>query len=103
MSEYTCVPAEYLKKLPPEVPLDIGALVEPLAVGWHAVSTSPFKENDDVLVLGGGPIGLSVILALLAKGCKNVIVAEVRLVLTRSENDHLTVMAGFEEAKTVCA
>jgi Zn-dependent alcohol dehydrogenase len=77
MSEYTCVPSAYVKKLPREVPLEIGALVEPLAVGWHAVSTSPFKEDDSVLVLGGGPIGLAVILALLAKGCKNIIVAEV--------------------------
>lgn len=35
MSEYTCAPAEYLKKLPDDMPLEIGALVEPLAVGWH--------------------------------------------------------------------
>ena len=77
MSEYTTAPAEYCKKLPDDMSLEIGALVEPLAVGWHAVSTSPYKEGDSVLVLGGGPIGLSVILALLAKGCKNVICAEV--------------------------
>jgi threonine dehydrogenase-like Zn-dependent dehydrogenase len=77
MSEYTTAPAEYCKKLPDDMSLEIGALVEPLAVGWHAVSTSPYKEGDSVLVLGGGPIGLAVILALLAKGCKNVICAEV--------------------------
>jgi threonine dehydrogenase-like Zn-dependent dehydrogenase len=77
MSEYTTAPAEYLKKLPDDMDLKIGALVEPLAVGWHAVSTSPYKDGDSVLVLGGGPIGLAVILALLAKGCKTVICAEV--------------------------
>ena len=77
MSEYTCAPADYIKKLPDDMPLEIGALIEPLAVAWHAVASSPYKEGDDVLVLGGGPIGLSVILTLLAKGCKNIIVAEV--------------------------
>lgn len=35
MSEYTCAPATYIKKLPDDMPLELGALVEPLAVGWH--------------------------------------------------------------------
>jgi hypothetical protein len=78
MGEYTVAPANYCKKLPDDMPLEIGALIEPLAVGWHAVAHSPYKSGDDVLVLGGGPIGLAVVLALEAKGCKNIIVAEVR-------------------------
>ena len=53
------------------------ALVEPLAVGWHAVDLSPYKEGDSVLILGGGPIGLSVLQALRARGCKQIIVSEV--------------------------
>ncbi|KAF7193678.1 putative diacetyl reductase [(R)-acetoin forming] 2 [Pseudocercospora fuligena] len=77
MSEFTTAPAEYCKKLPDDMPLEIGALVEPLAVGWHAVATSPYEPGDSVLVLGGGPIGLSVVLALRAQGCQNIIVSEV--------------------------
>jgi threonine dehydrogenase-like Zn-dependent dehydrogenase len=50
MSEYTCVPATAVKPLPDDFPLDIGALVEPLAVGWHAVAVSPYKDGDNVLV-----------------------------------------------------
>lgn len=76
MSEYTRVPAEYIQKLPDDFPLDIGALVEPLSVGWHAVDNSPYKKGDNVLVLGGGPIGLSVVLALLGQGCTNIMVSE---------------------------
>ena len=53
------------------------ALVEPLAVGWHAVMASPFKDGDSVLILGGGPIGLAVIQALKAKGAERIIVSEV--------------------------
>lgn len=77
MAEYTSCPAAAVKKLADNVPLNIGALVEPLAVGWHAVKTSPFKPGDSVLVLGGGPIGLAVVLALQAQGCDNIIVSEV--------------------------
>ena len=51
--------------------------MEPLAVGWHAVNASPFKPTDSVLILGGGPIGLSVIQALRARGCKQIIVSEI--------------------------
>lgn len=57
--------------------MEAGALVEPLAVGWHAVKMSPMKAGDTVLVLGGGPIGLSVIQALKAKGAGRILVSEV--------------------------
>lgn len=54
------------------------ALVEPLAVGFHAVNMSPYKPGDSVLILGGGPIGLAVIQALKAKGdVKTIIVSEI--------------------------
>lgn len=43
MQEYTTCPADYIKKLPDDFDLKIGALVEPLAVAWHAVATSPYK------------------------------------------------------------
>jgi 2-desacetyl-2-hydroxyethyl bacteriochlorophyllide A dehydrogenase len=77
LAEHIVVPQSALYHLPSNVPLEIGALVEPLAVGWHAVKISPFKPGDSALVLGGGPIGISVILALKAKGCTNIIVSEV--------------------------
>lgn len=104
MSEYTTAPAEYVKKLPDDMSLEIGALVEPLAVGWHAVSTSPYQDGDSVLVLGGGPIGLAVILALLAKGCKNIICAEVRLGCTANYLVSMLLIGytGFKTTTTIC-
>ena len=53
------------------------ALVEPLAVAWHAVNVSPYKKGDSVLILGGGPIGLAVIQSLKARGAEKIIVSEV--------------------------
>lgn len=51
--------------------------MEPLAVAWHAVDETGIEPGMDVLVLGAGPIGLSVIQCLKARGAKQIIVAEV--------------------------
>lgn len=77
MSEHVVLPRDSVKKLPDNVSLEVGALVEPLAVGWHAVSISPYKPGDRVLVLGGGPIGLAVVQALKARACDCIIVSEI--------------------------
>ncbi|KAF1978216.1 sorbitol dehydrogenase [Bimuria novae-zelandiae CBS 107.79] len=77
LSEHIVVPISTLYRLPKNVPLQIGALVEPLSVGWHAVKISPFKKGDSVLILGGGPIGIAVMLALQARGADKIIVSEV--------------------------
>ncbi|OAQ64441.1 (R,R)-butanediol dehydrogenase/diacetyl reductase [Pochonia chlamydosporia 170] len=77
LSETMVVPESCVKQLPDNVSLEEGALVEPLAVGWHAVDISPYKETDSVLILGAGPIGLAVVQVLIGRGCKNIIVTEV--------------------------
>ncbi|KAK4502664.1 hypothetical protein PRZ48_006090 [Zasmidium cellare] len=79
MSEAVVVPQEAVFPLPENVDLDIGALVEPLAVAWHAVDASPIAELNEpqCLVMGGGPIGLAVVQVLLGRGAKTVICAEV--------------------------
>ena len=55
----------------------VAALVEPLAVAWHAVNVSEFKKGDSVLILGGGPIGLATVQALRARGADKIIVSEI--------------------------
>ncbi|VUC31358.1 unnamed protein product [Clonostachys rosea] len=77
LAEISVVPQSCVKKLPDNVSLEVGALVEPLAVGWHAVDISPYQDSDAALVLGGGPIGLAVVQVLAGRGCKNIIVSEV--------------------------
>jgi threonine dehydrogenase-like Zn-dependent dehydrogenase len=44
--------------------LDQLALVEPLGVGWHAMRRARPEAGDRALVLGAGPIGLAVALAV---------------------------------------
>lgn len=54
MAEYVCVERRACHVLPDNVPLDIAALVEPLAVGWHAVREAKVVGGDHCLVLGAG-------------------------------------------------
>jgi 2-desacetyl-2-hydroxyethyl bacteriochlorophyllide A dehydrogenase len=52
------VRAEWLIRLPDDMPLDIAALSEPTAVAVHDVRRSELRPGDKVVVIGGGPIGL---------------------------------------------
>ena len=55
---------------------DVGALVEPLAVAYHAVRLSGDQPNHSALVFGAGPIGLVTTAALHAAGVEEIIVVE---------------------------
>jgi 2-desacetyl-2-hydroxyethyl bacteriochlorophyllide A dehydrogenase len=70
------VPAANLFRLPDAMPLDFGALIEPLAVACHDVALAKIERGEKALVIGGGPIG--VLCALVAKhDGADVVVVEV--------------------------
>ncbi|KAF2727871.1 GroES-like protein [Polyplosphaeria fusca] len=79
LSESVVVDVSAVHVLPEHIPLDIGALVEPLSVAWHAISVSgcTSTQGAKVFVLGGGPIGLAVVQCLRALGTELVILSEV--------------------------
>lgn len=76
-AEYICVDARDVCVIPDSMRLDVAALVEPLAVGWHAVKLGAPNPGDSALVLGAGPIGIAVILCLRAQGVENISVSEL--------------------------
>lgn len=59
-SEYVTWYPSGIFKLPDQVASDEAALLEPLAVGFHAVKLSEIQAGASVLILGGGIIGLGV-------------------------------------------
>lgn len=67
------VPADRLVVLDPDLDLQAAALVEPLAVAVHDVRRAEVAEGEQVLVVGGGPVGLLIALVARARG------AEVRV------------------------
>jgi (R,R)-butanediol dehydrogenase/meso-butanediol dehydrogenase/diacetyl reductase len=79
MAEFTTVAADKLHKLPDNVDLRMGALVEPMAVSWHAVSQSEVEPGQSVLIAGAGPIGIGIWFALRARGVERIVVSEPSL------------------------
>jgi (R,R)-butanediol dehydrogenase / meso-butanediol dehydrogenase / diacetyl reductase len=60
------------------VPLELGARAEPLAVALAAVEQAALEPGAAAVVVGAGPIGLLVVLALRAAGAGEVVVLEPR-------------------------
>jgi threonine dehydrogenase-like Zn-dependent dehydrogenase len=59
--------------LPASMQIEIGSRVEPLAVAVRAVAEAQPAPGDNALVLGVGPIGVCVILALRAAGAGTIV------------------------------
>jgi threonine dehydrogenase-like Zn-dependent dehydrogenase len=76
-AERVAVPAANVVALPEDMPEEYGALVEPLAVGFHAAVRGQCAPGDKVLILGGGPIGQACYLGVSRLGAQNVLVSEI--------------------------
>jgi (R,R)-butanediol dehydrogenase / meso-butanediol dehydrogenase / diacetyl reductase len=74
-AEYVRVSAARTVPLDPSVGR-AGALVEPLAVGLHAVAIGGVKPGDDVLVIGGGSVGLAATVWARRFGARKVVVSD---------------------------
>src|SRR5204863_7660554 len=75
------------------------ALIETLGIGAHAVERAEIKPGDFVLVIGAGPIGLSVIQFVLVTGATLAVmdVAETRLAFCREQLGVKNTLVGGEE------
>lgn len=71
------VPARNVVVLPDDMPISYGALIEPFAVALHAVRRLGVTLSDRLLVIGGGPIGQSIVLAGRHLGVQQIVVSEV--------------------------
>lgn len=76
-AEYVRVGATEAVRLPDSVDDVSGALVEPLAVGLHAVRAAHLQAGESALVIGAGPVGLAVTLWLRELGARHVIVSDL--------------------------
>ncbi len=70
------VPAHTVHVLPDDLSLAHAALVEPVSVACHDVRRGAVKPGEDVLVIGGGPIGMLVGMVAKEAGA-NVVISEV--------------------------
>lgn len=81
LSEYllveNAVVGRSLAMVPDEVPFDVAALNEPMAVARHAVNRTNPKPGDQVVIFGAGPIGLGALIGYKLSGAASVVVADV--------------------------
>lgn len=75
--EYVAHEADLCFKLPDNVSTMEGALIEPLAVGFHAAIQGDAHLGQKVVVMGAGCIGLVSMMALKARGVSEVYVVDI--------------------------
>ena len=75
--DYFIVPEDRLVRLPVTLSLEYGAMIEPVAVGAHAVSRAGDLTGRNVVVSGAGTIGNLVAQFARAKGARKVLVTDV--------------------------
>ncbi|KAF2470735.1 GroES-like protein [Lindgomyces ingoldianus] len=70
-------PAAWCHKLPEDVPLDLGAILEPLSVAIHASRRARLPAGASVLVFGAGAVGLLVAAMAKISGASTVVIADI--------------------------
>lgn len=76
-SEFCRVGANEALNLPDTVSFEQGALVEPMAVGFNAVQRANVKAKVPVLIMGAGPVGLSVALWCRFFGVEHILISDL--------------------------
>ena len=77
LMDYVAHPAAFTYKLPDNVSVREGALVEPLAVGLSAADKGNIKLGETVVIMGAGCIGLVTLLVAKARGAAKIIITDV--------------------------
>ena len=75
-AQYMPLAERMLLEVPNGLPAAHAALTEPIAVGWHAVQSARLTTEDVPLVIGCGPVGLSVIANLPLRDLHPIIAAD---------------------------
>lgn len=71
-AEYVTVPARRLFPMPPELDPALAALTEPMAVVVHGLRRGRLAQDERVLVIGAGSVGLLAVVAAKALGAGEV-------------------------------
>ncbi len=75
-AEFVSVPRRIVYKLPDSFPYEEAALIEAVSIGVHAVSITPVRLGDTVVIVGAGMIGSVTLQAAKAAGCLRIIAVD---------------------------
>lgn len=100
-ADYFIAPAEKTVKIPDNLSLKHAALIEPLAVGVHAVRRAGDLFGKNIVIIGAGMIGLSTLVCVAKSGAKRIIVTDLsdeRLQMAKKLGATQVINAGKENA-----
>lgn len=66
--EYLVMKREKVHQVPKEMSWKLAALAEPLTIGFQSVARGRLEKGDLALIMGGGTMGLTVLMAVKAAG-----------------------------------
>jgi threonine dehydrogenase-like Zn-dependent dehydrogenase len=87
-------PNSLIHKIPTDMPLDAGILIEPLACAIHAVERGNIQLGDTVVLAGAGTLGLLMLQVIKLKNPGKIIVQDAkaeRLGIARKLGAHVTI------------
>ena len=76
-AEYVAVPSWIVSKIPDELSFVDAALLEPASIGTHAANRAPISNENTVVVIGAGTIGLFILQAARLRGAAKVIAVDI--------------------------
>ena len=102
MAEYAAIKARTLFRIPDAVSFEQAAMVEPLSIAVHAVSTvAPIRMGDRAVVIGAGTIGLLLTQAVRNAGVTELVVVDLddrKLELAKALGATHVIHSGREDA-----
>lgn len=92
-AEYMSIPAQCVIPLPDDMPFTVGAVAEPAATVVHALNLSTARmsrpvQEQRVLIIGGGAIGLFMALLLHSYGVRHIDLAETNPLRREAAAEH---------------
>lgn len=78
LAKYFVLPEDFCYKLPEQLSLQEGALMEPLSVAVHIVRQAQVAPGQSVVVFGAGPVGLLCCAVATAFGASKVIAVDIQ-------------------------
>ncbi|WP_433957113.1 zinc-dependent alcohol dehydrogenase [Cytobacillus horneckiae] len=74
MAEYAAIHHRNVLPIPESVPIEVAGMLEAIGIGVRAIERANILPGDTAVVVGPGPIGLSMIASLSNYGCDRLIV-----------------------------
>lgn len=93
LTKYFKASEDFCYKLPDDLSLEEGVLVEPLSVAVHAVKIANVRPGNQVVIFGAGPVGLLCAAVASSFGASRIVVVDIL-------DDRLTFATQYASCKT---